>query len=57
MKKVGKFIGTHFPKLKLIGQTFNSQSKFDQSERIEKDELIYKDKVVPGSIKVVLEAM
>ena len=57
LKKLGKLMGTLFPKLKVIGQTFNSQSKFDQTERINADPYIYKDKVVPGSIKVVLESM
>ena len=57
MKKVGKFIGTYFPKLKLVNQTFNNQSKFDQTERINADPNIYKDKVIPGSVKVVLETM
>ena len=31
MKKVGKFMGTFFPKLKLVSQSFDSQSKFNQS--------------------------
>ena len=57
MKKIGKFMGTFFPKLKLVSQTFNSQSKFDQTERINNDPYIYKDKVIPGSIKVVLDTM
>ena len=54
MKKVGKFIGYLLPKSKLVSQTFDNQTKYNQLDRIMADEYIYKDKVVPGSVKVVL---
>lgn len=31
MKKVGKLIGSWFPNLKLISQTFNNATKYDQT--------------------------
>lgn len=57
MKKIGKLIGFLLPRTKLISQTFNAQSRIDQTDRILQDQFVYKDKVVPGSIKVVLESM
>ena len=57
MKKVGKLIGYLLPKSKLVSQTFDNQTKYNQLDRIMADEYIYKDKVVPGSVKVVLQAM
>ena len=57
MKKLGWLMGKVFPKLLLVPQTFNQQTKRDSSERIQNDPFVYKDKVVPGSIKAVLEAM
>ena len=57
MKKVGKFIGTLFPRLKLVEQSFTSGTKFNQAERILKDEFMYKDKTIPGSVRVILNMM
>lgn len=57
MKKVGKTLGSLFPTLKLVNQTFDSMTKYDQSEYYQKDPYVYKGKVIPGTIKVVLDLM
>lgn len=57
MKKLGKVFGALFPKGTIFPQSFNSQSRIDQTDRIMADPYIYKDKVVPGSVKVILETM
>jgi hypothetical protein len=54
MKKLGKVIGSWFPRLKLMNQTFNSATKYDHTESIMKDPYMYKDKIIPGTIRVVL---
>lgn len=57
MKKVGWLIGAVLPRMKLVNQTFGNQNKLDVMDRINADPYVYKDKVVPGSVKVVLDAM
>jgi hypothetical protein len=57
MKKIGKFIGSWFPNLKLLNQTYTDMSKYDRSEVVINDPYAYTGKVVPGTIKVVLEMM
>lgn len=57
MKKIGKLIGSWFPTAKLVNQTFTSMTKYDQTQRILDDPYIYKGKVIPGTIKVVLDLM
>lgn len=57
MKKIGKFIGSWFPTVKLTNQVFTSMTKFNQTDRIMADPYLYKDRVIPGSVKVVLDMM
>ena len=57
MKKVGWLMGKVCPRLLLVSQTFNDQNRLDPMDRINADPWVYKDKVVPGSITAVLEAM
>ena len=57
MKKVGWLMGSVFPRMKIVNQTFSNQNKLDVMDRINADPYVYKDKVVPGSVKTVLDAM
>lgn len=57
MKKIGKLLGACAPRLKIVDQTFGSATKYDQTERILQDPYGYTGKVVPGSIKVILDLM
>lgn len=54
MKSIGKFIGTWFPSLKLMEQTYTNMTKYYQGDRMQKDPYVYNGKVIIGSIKVVL---
>jgi hypothetical protein len=57
MKKVGKLIGYLFPTFKVVDQKFDGMTKYDQTQRILDDPYVYKGKVIPGTIKVVLDLM
>ena len=57
MKKIAKFLGTILPSTKTVAQTFNSATKYDQTDRILSDQYFYKDKVIPGTVKVMLNFM
>lgn len=57
MKKVGRFIGTWFPKIKLVDQKFTEGCKYDQTKLMMEDPYVYKGKVIPGSIRALLEGM
>jgi hypothetical protein len=57
MKKVGKALGFLFPTLRLVNQTFDSGNKYDMSENILADKNNYTGKLVPGSVRTVLNAM
>lgn len=57
MKKVGKLIGYLFPIFKVVDQKFDGMTKYDQTQRILDDPYVYKGKVIPGTIKVVLDLM
>lgn len=57
MKKIGKTMGSWFPRLKLLNQTFDSATKYDITSVYENDPYLYKGKIIPGSIKVVLDLM
>lgn len=50
-------MGFLFPKLKILSQTYTSGTKYKLDHLITGDECNYTDKVVPGSIRVVLNAM
>jgi alpha-beta hydrolase superfamily lysophospholipase len=56
MKKIGKAIGYFFPKLKLTPQG-EDDTKYDVSEIVKADCLNYNDRNIPGTIRVVLNAM
>ena len=57
MKKLGWLVGACFPTLKMVNQTFEGSTKYDQTERILQDPYSYNGKVVPGSVKMVLDFM
>lgn len=54
LKKIGKFIGWCTPNLKIMDQKFTEGTKFDQTETIKSDPFGYTGKIVPGTIRVVL---
>lgn len=54
MKKIGIFMGTLFPTLRLLDQKFTEGTKYDQTELIRSDPYMYTGKIVPGTIKVIL---
>ena len=57
MKKLVKLVGSCLPKLKVVEQTYYSTTKYDQTDKIMQDPYLYKDKIVPGTMKVVLDLM
>lgn len=57
MKKVGKAFGFLFPTLKIVQPTFEDGNKYKMVESIKADKLNYTDKVVPGTIRTVLNSM
>lgn len=57
MKKLGLAMGYMFPKLKLLNQSFDSGTKFKIGHHILADKNNYTAKIVPGSVRTVLNAM
>jgi alpha-beta hydrolase superfamily lysophospholipase len=56
-KKFGKMLGFICPRVRLFKDKFDSGTKYNQKERIEKDPYVYNDGAVPGSIRTILNAM
>lgn len=56
-KKFGKALGFICPRMRLFKDKFDSGTKYNMKERIEKDPNVYNDGAVPGSIRVILNAM
>ncbi len=57
MKKFGKALGFFLPTFKFISQTYDSGNRYKMGHHITADKLNYTGKVVPGSIRVVLNTM
>lgn len=57
MKKIGKLLGAWVPRLKIVNQNFGGATKYDQTDRMLKDPHFYNGKVVPGTVKMVLDFM
>jgi hypothetical protein len=57
MKKLGKAIGYLFPTLELIDPKFIDGNKYFMEKQIKADERNYTGKVIPGTIRTVLNAM
>ena len=57
MKKLGKLLGYLAPKLKLVGQSFDSSTKYKSDHLQKANPHLYNDKHVPGSVRVALNAM
>ncbi len=57
MKKVGKAIGYLFPTLQLVSPKFSDGTKYNTEKFILADERNYTGKVIPGTIRTVLNAM
>ena len=57
MKKIGKCIGFLCPRVRLFTDKYNSGTKNNQIERILADPYVYKDGLVPGTVRTVLNAM
>lgn len=56
MKKIGKFIGYLFPKLKLTSQGYHD-FRYAQFPTYKNNDLVYNGRNIPGSIRVVLNAI
>jgi hypothetical protein len=56
MKKIGKLVGYFFPKLKLTEQG-EDDTKFRVKEIVEMNTLNYMGRNIPGTIRVVLNAI
>jgi hypothetical protein len=57
MKQLGKAIGYLFPTLQFIEPKFTDGNKYKMDKHIRADERNYTGKVVPGSVRTVLNAM
>ena len=57
MKQIGKAIGCIFPKVQTVSQTFTQGNKYLMGNKIREDPLNYTGKVIPGSIRTVLNAI
>ncbi len=57
LKKIGKFIGFICPRVRLFSGTTEDSTKYNQDERINNDPYFYKDGLVPGSVRTILNAM
>jgi predicted esterase len=57
LKKIGKILGSFFPRYTLLSQNNNNATKYDLSEEIKKDLYNYNGSNVLGSVKIVLTVM
>lgn len=57
MKKLGKAIGYLFPTLELVDPKFTDGNKYNMEKHIKADERNYTGKVIPGTIRTVLNAI
>ena len=56
-KKFGKLLGYLAPKLKFLGQSLTSATKYDTTKLQWSNPYLYNDKHIPGSVRVALTAM
>ena len=57
MKKVAKCIGYLFPTMSTVEQSYGTGTKYDLTEIIKSDPHNYTGKVIPGTVRTILNAM
>jgi hypothetical protein len=57
MKKLGKAIGYLFPTMQLVTPKFTDGNRYKMEQHIIADERNYTGKIIPGTIRTVLNAM